>query len=86
MGGKTYWVRKNLKYENKLFLKDELVIDLLEDHDDWACLQFDKIFCFSRNKEGVDPESKMKQVGQELTRQESEMRKRKVETREVKKP
>ncbi|RMC21870.1 hypothetical protein DUI87_02741 [Hirundo rustica rustica] len=60
MGGKTYWVGKNLKFETETSLKGEpVILDLLEDQDDRVCLQYDRMFCFSRNKEGVDPESKM---------------------------
>ncbi|RMC22275.1 hypothetical protein DUI87_00586 [Hirundo rustica rustica] len=56
---------------------EPVILDLLEDQDDRVCLKYDRMFCFSRNKEGVDPESKMKQVSQELGKQEAEMRKKK---------
>ncbi|OWK63996.1 Gag-Pol polyprotein [Lonchura striata] len=32
------------------------------DQDDRVCLQYDKMFCFTKDKEGMDPENKMKQV------------------------
>lgn len=61
MNGKTYWVGRNLKYENKLTLnKEPVILDLVQANDDRACLQYDRTFCFSKNKEGVDPEGKMK--------------------------
>lgn len=85
MDGKTYWVGKNLNYENRFTLSNEpVILDLLEENDDGACLQYDKTFCFSKNKEGIGPESKMKQVAQELKRQESEMRKKRVEQERLK--
>lgn len=85
MGGKTYWVGKNLKYENRLPSSNEsVIIDLLEGDDDRSSLQFNNTVCFSRDREGMDPGSKMKQVAQELRRQESEMRKRRSEQERLK--
>lgn len=69
MGRKTYWVGGNSKYKKKFSLENEpVILDLLEDQDDRVCLQYDRTFCFSRNKEGVGPENKIRQVSQELKR------------------
>ncbi|RMC20662.1 hypothetical protein DUI87_01514 [Hirundo rustica rustica] len=67
MGGKMYWVGKNLKHEKETSLGNEpIILDLLRNDDDRICLQFDKTFCFSRNEEGLYPESKMELIAQEL--------------------
>lgn len=43
MGGKMYWVGKNLKQEGKTLLGNEpIVLDLLRSDDDRICLRFDK--------------------------------------------
>ncbi|XP_041901283.1 uncharacterized protein LOC121672624 isoform X1 [Corvus kubaryi] len=80
MDGKTYWVGKNLRYEDRSPLGNEpVILDLLEENDDRACLQYDNTFCFSKNKDGMDPENTMKQVTLDLKRQESEIRKKRIE-------
>lgn len=85
MGGKTYRVGRNLKYKNRLALNNEpVILDLLEDNDDRVCLQIDKTFCFSRNKERVELESKIKQVAQEFKRQEPAIRQRRIEQERLK--
>uniref|UniRef100_A0A674H2S3 Envelope glycoprotein n=1 Tax=Taeniopygia guttata TaxID=59729 RepID=A0A674H2S3_TAEGU len=85
MGGKTYWVGNNLKYENRVPLETEpVILDLLGDQDDRVCLQYDKMFCFTKDKEGMDPENKMKQVMQEVKRQEAEIRKKRLEQEKLK--
>lgn len=76
--------QKNLKYETKLCLRNEpVILNLLEDQDDRVCLQYDRIFCSSKNKERVDPKSKIKQVTQELKRHEAEIRKNKIEKKRL---
>ncbi|RMC05573.1 hypothetical protein DUI87_18770 [Hirundo rustica rustica] len=73
MGRKMYWVGKNLKREKETSLDNEpIILDLFRSDDDRICLHFDKTFCFSKNEEGLDPESKMELIAQELKRQESE--------------
>lgn len=85
IGGKMYWVRKNLKHEEKTLLGNEpIVLDLLKNDDDRICLQFDKTFCFSRSEDALDPESKMKLITQELKKLESEARKKRVEQERLK--
>lgn len=70
---------QNLKYQGKLTLSNEpVLLDHLEENDDRACLQYANTFCFSKNKDGMDPESTMKQVALELKRQESEIRKKRI--------
>ena len=57
---------KNLKFENRLILDGKpIIIDLLEENDKRACAQFDNTICFSRNKEGMNPESKIEQIALE---------------------
>ncbi|KAF4796674.1 hypothetical protein TURU_082024 [Turdus rufiventris] len=83
MEGRTYWVGKNLKFENGLISDGKpIIIDLLEENDEQVCAQFENTFCFSRNKESMDPESKTEQIALEKTRirnEKEETRTRKVE-------
>lgn len=79
MRGKTYWVDKNLRYENRWTNCEPVTIDLLEENDNRICAQFDNTFCFTMNREGMDPESKIKQVALEIRKQESELRKKRLE-------
>ncbi|TRZ10324.1 hypothetical protein HGM15179_016784 [Zosterops borbonicus] len=59
IGGKLYWEGRNLKHEEKVFFNNEpIILDLMKNDDSSVCLQFDQTFCFSRNEEGMDPESK----------------------------
>ncbi|TRZ12014.1 hypothetical protein HGM15179_015077 [Zosterops borbonicus] len=84
-GGKMYWVGKNLKHEGKMISGNEpIVLDLLRHDDDRTCLQFDETFCFSKNEEGLDPESKMQMLTQELRRQESEAKRKRIEQERLK--
>lgn len=85
MNGKTYWVGRNLKFHRKLILNREpFILDLVQANDDRVCLQYDRAVCFMKNKEGIDPKSKMKQITQELKRGESELRKKRVEQERMK--
>ncbi|TRZ07721.1 hypothetical protein HGM15179_019387 [Zosterops borbonicus] len=43
--------------EGEIVFHDPRPISKDGDDDDRVCLQFDKTFCFSRNEEGIDPES-----------------------------
>lgn len=59
MGGRTYWVRKNLKHNGEFTINNEpIMLDFLEENDDRICWQYDKMFCFSKNKERLDSEKK----------------------------
>uniref|UniRef100_A0A8U8AQR7 Uncharacterized protein n=1 Tax=Geospiza parvula TaxID=87175 RepID=A0A8U8AQR7_GEOPR len=59
-------------------------IQLAQANDDRVCLQYDRAVCFARNKDGLDPEGKMKEITQELKRSESELRKKRVEQERLK--
>ncbi|XP_058696093.1 uncharacterized protein LOC131579745 isoform X1 [Poecile atricapillus] len=80
MGGKLYWEGKNVKHEAKLTFNNEpIILDLLKSDDENSCLQFDPVFCFSKDEEGLDPESKIKQIAIDMKRQEMENKKKRLE-------
>lgn len=85
MNGKMYWVGRNIKFDSKFTLnKEPIILDLVHANDDRVCLQYDRAVCFVRNKDGKDPEGKMKEITQELKRRESELRKKRVEQERMK--
>lgn len=62
MKGKTYWVGEYSKHSEVAY--------------EQVCLQYGRTFCFVRDERGIDPKSRMKQIAQELRKQESEARKK----------
>ncbi|RMC20943.1 hypothetical protein DUI87_01797 [Hirundo rustica rustica] len=79
LNGKTYWVRQNEKLQTALLNSGPIILDLLSENDERVCLKLDKIFCFSKDEEGIDPENKIQKVAQELKRQELETKRKKME-------
>lgn len=85
MNGKMYWMARNTKFDSKVTLnKDPLILDLGPANDDRACLQYDRVVCFAKNKNSEDPEGRMKEITQELKRRESELIKQRVEQEQLK--
>ncbi|RMC21597.1 hypothetical protein DUI87_02464 [Hirundo rustica rustica] len=79
LNGKTYWVGQNEKLQTASLNSGPIILDLLSEDDERVCLKLDKIFCFSKDEEGMDPENKIQKVAQELKRQELETKRKKME-------
>lgn len=86
MGGKLYRVGENLKHGLKVYPKDgPMLTNLLKDDDERICLRYAKFFCLVKDREGRDPESRMKEINQKLQNQESEAKKKRVEQEKLNK-
>ncbi|RMC19759.1 hypothetical protein DUI87_03323 [Hirundo rustica rustica] len=79
LNGKTYWIGQNEKLQTASLNSGPIILDLLSKNDERVCLKLDKIFCFSKDEEGMDPENKIQKVAQELKRQELETKRNKME-------
>lgn len=73
MNGKIYWTGLNVKFDSKFTLSREpVILDLARVNDDRVCLQYDRVVCFTKNKDGEDPEGRMREITQELKRVRTE--------------
>ncbi|RMC19789.1 hypothetical protein DUI87_03353 [Hirundo rustica rustica] len=79
MNGKTCWVGQNEKLKTASLSNGPIILDLLNKNDERVCLKLEGTFCFSKNEEGMDPESKIQKVAQELKRQEEEAKRKRME-------
>ncbi|RMB99705.1 hypothetical protein DUI87_23707 [Hirundo rustica rustica] len=68
LNGKTYWVGQNEKLQTASLNSGSIILDLLSENDERVCLKLDKIFCFSKDEEGMDPENKIQKAAQEPKR------------------
>ncbi|RMC20654.1 hypothetical protein DUI87_01506 [Hirundo rustica rustica] len=76
---KTYWVGQNTKLQTAALNSRLIILDMLSENDERVCLKLERTFCFSHNEEGMDPESKIQRVAQELKKQELEAKRKKME-------
>ncbi|RMB88534.1 hypothetical protein DUI87_24294 [Hirundo rustica rustica] len=79
LNGKTYWVGQNKKLQTNSLSGGPILLDLLSENDERVCLKLEKVFCFSKDEEGLDPENKIQKVALELKRQELEAKRKRME-------
>ncbi|RMC16705.1 hypothetical protein DUI87_06645 [Hirundo rustica rustica] len=79
LNGKTYWVGQNKKLQTNSLSVGPILLDLLSENDERVCLELKKVFCFSKDEEGLDPENKIQKVALELKRQELEAKRKRME-------
>ncbi|RMC21403.1 hypothetical protein DUI87_02267 [Hirundo rustica rustica] len=79
LNGKTYWVGQNEKLQTAALTNGPILLDMLEENDERVCLRMDKVFCFSKDEEGLDPENKIQKVALEFKRQELAAKKKRME-------
>lgn len=84
MNEKIYWVGQNLKHSGSDIRNALVIMDLLDENDDKICLQYERMFCFSKNADGVSAESKAEEMSLEQKRKEVQIRKKESGTREIK--
>ncbi|RMB89521.1 hypothetical protein DUI87_34095 [Hirundo rustica rustica] len=76
---KTYWVGQNEKLQTAALANGPILLDMLGENDERVCLRMDKVFCFSKDEEGLDPENKIQKVALEFKRQELAAKKKRME-------
>ncbi|RMC06472.1 hypothetical protein DUI87_15907 [Hirundo rustica rustica] len=76
---KTYWVGQNEKLQTATLANGPILLDMLGENDKRVCLRMDKVFCFSKDEEGLDPENKIQKVALEFKRQELAAKKKRIE-------
>ncbi|RMC00706.1 hypothetical protein DUI87_22733 [Hirundo rustica rustica] len=81
LNGKTYWVGQNKKLQTTSLSGGPILLDLLSENGERVCFKLEKVFCFSKDEEGLDPENKIQKVALELKRQELEAKRKKDGTR-----
>ncbi|RMC20063.1 hypothetical protein DUI87_00909 [Hirundo rustica rustica] len=79
LNGKTYWVGQNEKLQTAALANGPILLDMLGENDERVCLRMDKVFCFSKDEEGLDPENKIQKVALEFKRQELAAKKKRME-------
>ncbi|RMC05418.1 hypothetical protein DUI87_18609 [Hirundo rustica rustica] len=79
LNGKTYWVGQNEKLQTATLANGPILLDMLGENDERVCLRMDKVFCFSKDEEGLDPENKIQKVALEFKRQELAAKKKRME-------
>ncbi|RMC19894.1 hypothetical protein DUI87_03460 [Hirundo rustica rustica] len=79
LNGKTYWVGQNKKLQTNSLSGAPILLDLLSENDERVCLKLEKVFCFSKDEEGLEPENKIQKVALELKRQELEAKRKRME-------